>query len=247
MGIAILLIVLSDILLSYLNLKNQRQKNLPEKIVLVGKTTKIAILFKDYVIRQLIIVCLIGNVIWPNSELWLKIDLPLGIKFAGLLLALAALALRQWSYRELNSNWSPRVSYPDFLVTTGPYRFVRHPIYLSYLFMARAAILATGSITLFLSGLFFFATDKIRANAEEKILAEKFGWEYLVYVSKVGRFIPLKIASFSVGVMVSVVLLGFIVGSIDEIYLMFTGKSFTFIPTATTVSYCLNKISSLFF
>ena len=54
------------------------------------------------------------------------------LALCGCLLALAGAALVLWSRAELGSAWSlvPTADQGTGLVTTGPYRFVRHPIYL---------------------------------------------------------------------------------------------------------------------
>ncbi|MDP2586354.1 MAG: isoprenylcysteine carboxylmethyltransferase family protein [Candidatus Komeilibacteria bacterium] len=187
MDIAILVIVLLDILLSYHKLK--ATKVLP--VATLSRTIKAALLVKNYIIRQLIIVCLIGNAFWPEVPLWLKLDLPMAIKTTGLILALSALALRQWAYSELKENWSHLIACPDKLILSGPYRFVRHPIYSSYLLMAIAGVLATGSVTLLLLGVIFFALDNLRAREEEKILSDKFGDQYRLYALNTGRYFPL--------------------------------------------------------
>lgn len=195
---------------------------------------------KDYLIRQLIIVCLLVNVVWPKAGLLLKVDLPIAIQLLGVALALAALALRQWAYAELKDNWSNKVACPNTLTTTGPYRYVRHPVYVSYLFMAMAAFLATGSITLFLLGVAFFAADKIRAAEEEKLLAEKFDQRWLDHTAKVGRFVPLPIVHFAQGATLLLILLCWIIGAVDETYAILAGKSFTIGPFAQAMDYLSN-------
>ncbi|MCJ7717178.1 MAG: isoprenylcysteine carboxylmethyltransferase family protein [Anaerolineales bacterium] len=76
------------------------------------------------------------------------------------------------------------------LITTGAYRFIRHPLYGSLLlfgvggFLKRPTLLGTGLMgTLFL-GVF------LTAQIEEKHNLERFGEEYLEYSEKTKRFIP---------------------------------------------------------
>jgi protein-S-isoprenylcysteine O-methyltransferase Ste14 len=72
----------------------------------------------------------------------------LSLALGGCLLALAGAALVLWSRAELGSAWSfvPLADQATGLVTTGPYRFVRHPIYLglSMLAMGGPSPSATG-------------------------------------------------------------------------------------------------------
>src|SRR5262249_57812246 len=76
----------------------------------------------------------------------------------GCLLAVAGSALVIRSRRELGSAWSlvPTAGQGTGLVTTGPYRLVRHPIYLGLVLVAAGEALAFGSwpaLIIVLSGI----------------------------------------------------------------------------------------------
>ena len=76
------------------------------------------------------------------------------------------------------------------LVTTGIYRYIRHPMYSSLLFLAWGALLKSVSITtLVLAGvatLSLLAT----AKAEEEENVARFGQAYEVYMKRTHRFVP---------------------------------------------------------
>jgi protein-S-isoprenylcysteine O-methyltransferase Ste14 len=77
------------------------------------------------------------------------------------------------------------------LVTTGPYRFVRHPIYLGLSLLAMGEALAFSSWPAVV--LVFFAivpTFAWRARAEEKLLSRTFGERYAVYRQRTKMIIP---------------------------------------------------------
>jgi protein-S-isoprenylcysteine O-methyltransferase Ste14 len=80
----------------------------------------------------------------------------------------------------------------NHLVTYGPYRFIRHPIYSSYLFALFAALVFCpqyGTVVCFLYGL--FVLNKTAADEERRLSAsEQFGTEYTEYVKGSGRFLP---------------------------------------------------------
>ncbi len=80
----------------------------------------------------------------------------------------------------------------EFLITRGPYRFCRHPQYLSFLIMILGLDLMFGSLL----GIMFTITLSIpsvvyRAKIEDKLLQDKFGKEWENYADKVG-FLFLK-------------------------------------------------------
>jgi protein-S-isoprenylcysteine O-methyltransferase Ste14 len=76
------------------------------------------------------------------------------------------------------------------VVTSGAFRYVRHPIYLGSLLFYLALSLATLSLLscALLIGICFFY-DYI-ARYEERLLVERFGEEYRSYLAKTGKWIP---------------------------------------------------------
>jgi protein-S-isoprenylcysteine O-methyltransferase Ste14 len=77
------------------------------------------------------------------------------------------------------------------LITAGPYRVVRHPIYTSML----CTLCGTGFLLtpwwLFIpSILFFIAGTEVRVQIEEKLLASHFGEQFLEFKRRVPAYIP---------------------------------------------------------
>lgn len=117
--------------------------------------------------------------------------LPLAL--SGCLLALAGTTLVLRSRAELGPAWSlaPKADQSIGLVTTGPYRFVRHPIYLGLALFAVGEALAFGSwpaLMIVLSGI--VPTFAWRARVEEKLLSRRFGERYTVYRQRTRMIIP---------------------------------------------------------
>lgn len=112
---------------------------------------------------------------------------------AGSLLAVAAVALVLRSRAELGRAWSfvPKADQGTGLVTTGPYRLVRHPMYLGFAVLVMGQALAFGSwlaLVIVLSGI--VPTFAWRAHAEEKLLSRTFGARYAAYRERSRMIIP---------------------------------------------------------
>lgn len=76
------------------------------------------------------------------------------------------------------------------LVTTGVYRYVRHPMYASLLFLAWGALLKSLSMsTLLLAGIATLALV-VTARREEAENLARFGQEYRDYMKETRRFVP---------------------------------------------------------
>ena len=101
------------------------------------------------------------------------------------------IALAIWARVILGRNWGmPTTQKEDpELVTTGPYRFVRHPIYSGILLGVLGTALATnliGLIVVALLGAYFYYS----ASVEEKNLTATFPTDYPAYRTRTKMLIP---------------------------------------------------------
>jgi protein-S-isoprenylcysteine O-methyltransferase Ste14 len=115
------------------------------------------------------------------------------LALTGCLLAVAGAALVLRSRIALGPAWSlaPKADDAKGVVTTGPYRLVRHPIYLGLSMLAAGTALAFASWPAFLVVLAgIVPTFAWRAAAEEKLLAGTFGERYARYRKQTKPIIP---------------------------------------------------------
>lgn len=78
------------------------------------------------------------------------------------------------------------------LVTSGPYRYVRHPVYASFTAIAAGTSLVFRSYLLMGLAVVWVAAVKWWVAAEEELLAspQGFGADYRAYTKRTGRFLP---------------------------------------------------------
>jgi|SRR5208337_3772609 len=111
---------------------------------------------------------------------------------AGIAITLLGLGFAVWARVHLGKNWSGSVTIKvdHRLVRTGPYRYVRNPIYTGILagFAGTALVIDRGWAIYGL--LILLAGFLIKIREEEKVLLEKFGEEYLRYKKEVKALIP---------------------------------------------------------
>jgi protein-S-isoprenylcysteine O-methyltransferase Ste14 len=108
-------------------------------------------------------------------------------------LALASGWLAAAAVRTLGKQWTyaARLVTDHELVTSGPYAFVRNPIYTSMLGMLIATGLATEHFIALLIALVLFSVGLvIRVRSEEKLLRSAFGAKFDDYSKKVPAVIP---------------------------------------------------------
>jgi protein-S-isoprenylcysteine O-methyltransferase Ste14 len=113
---------------------------------------------------------------------------------ASLLLFAAASTLAWTSTRALGRHWrlDAGLDADHELVQSGPYRVVRHPIYTSMfcMLLGTGLALATPLKLLLPSILLLVIGTEIRVRVEEKLLASRFGDQFLDYQRRVSAYIP---------------------------------------------------------
>ena len=76
------------------------------------------------------------------------------------------------------------------LITTGPYRFSRNPVYLAFLLLVLASALATGNVWIVLTlPIIMLLLIKRAIEPEEAHLRDRFGAQYELYKQKVRRWL----------------------------------------------------------
>jgi protein-S-isoprenylcysteine O-methyltransferase Ste14 len=110
----------------------------------------------------------------------------------GSIVAVVGLIGAIWARISLGREWSGYVTYKKEheLITRGPYRFVRHPIYSSILLMLIGTILYYGSILVFVIFFIAFIGFLWRTYKEEEIMTNLFKEKYQNYMKKTKRLIP---------------------------------------------------------
>jgi len=128
----------------------------------------------------------------PFWMAWSKVGLPEWVRWLGVGMGLLCTGLIYWLFSSIGSGISPTSATrkQHTLVTSGPYRWVRHPLYTvgSSLFIAFGMIADNWFIAAL--GVIAFIGMAIRTPQEEANLIEKFGDEYREYMKRTGRFLP---------------------------------------------------------
>jgi protein-S-isoprenylcysteine O-methyltransferase Ste14 len=132
-------------------------------------------------------------IFFPRALEWAAVPLPAWLRVFGCLLGIAALLWFVWIHRSLGSNLSARLRIKDrqVLVTDGPYRWIRHPMYSAFYLLHIAVFFLTANWFIgltWLAGLTIIIL--LRVKREEEMLLERFGDQYGFYMDRTGRFLP---------------------------------------------------------
>ena len=122
-----------------------------------------------------------------------KMNLPDWIRIIGIVIIFLGLIFFWWIHKTLGENWSPvlEIRKGHKLITKGPYKYVRHPMYtLFYVFAIGLLLLVSNWFV----GLFALSSWHllyvIRISSEEKMMLEQFGIEWGNYCRQTRKLIP---------------------------------------------------------
>ncbi len=111
-----------------------------------------------------------------------------GSAILGLVSSIVGYSVAIWALVYLRRSFALFVSVRQ-VVIKGPYRYVRHPIYLGYLFDVAGLLLLTGSIGMILLGAGFVVLLICRARMEEEMLGDADAG-YRRYILETGFLLP---------------------------------------------------------
>jgi len=79
---------------------------------------------------------------------------------------------------------------PDYVVNSGAYKYIRHPMYMAAILTYLGLAIATASLASLIMFVVIFIFYNYIASYEEKILENKFGKAYKEYMTRTGSWIP---------------------------------------------------------
>jgi 3-oxoadipate enol-lactonase len=129
----------------------------------------------------------------PRTMAWASFAAPEWIRWAGLMIGVAAVPMVYWVLRSLGRNVSETVltKSDHELVMSGPYQWVRHPLYTTgmALFLAMGLMQASWFV-LFLTVIAILLMRLVVIPREERELLARFGDCYRIYMGRTGRLLP---------------------------------------------------------
>jgi protein-S-isoprenylcysteine O-methyltransferase Ste14 len=134
----------------------------------------------------------IAYLIDPAWMAWSSVPLPVWLRWIGVGLGAAAGLLLVWTMRSIGLNLTDTVvtRKAHTLVVHGPYRWVRHPLYVAAILTVVAFSLAAANWFVPIAGSLAFALLVVRVKTEEALLVARFGDQYRAYMARTNRFWP---------------------------------------------------------
>ena len=163
-----------------------------------SRSVKIARSHKTPLETGLLVLAWIGffvPLIWVASPAFSFAEYPLrtGPLVAGVVCVVVGLWLFYRSHADLGTNWSITLEVREEhrLITEGVYRRLRHPMYSALVLYSVGQALVIPNWVAGPSNLLAFAVLlALRIRAEERMMGERFGDEYVTYSARTKRLIP---------------------------------------------------------
>jgi protein-S-isoprenylcysteine O-methyltransferase Ste14 len=132
--------------------------------------------------------CLLGLMLLLDRELGRIeiLDDPKPLRILGLVFIALWICWHSWAIKTIRGWWIG-----NRLCTTGPFRFVRHPMYAGGILLADLGVaLMLNSWIVLLWPILVYPIWSILVQKEKKMMESIFGEEYRKYASRTGRFMP---------------------------------------------------------
>ncbi len=114
------------------------------------------------------------------------------VKELGIFLTWSGIAVAIWARRSLGQYWSARVTVKvdHQLIQSGPYAYVRHPIYTGLLLATAGTALVVGEWRALVAVVLTLVAFSHKARKEEALLSSEFGDQYQEYRRHTGFLTP---------------------------------------------------------
>jgi protein-S-isoprenylcysteine O-methyltransferase Ste14 len=133
-----------------------------------------------------------GYLLFPASFHWSSFVLPAWLRWSGVVSGVLCSLLMYWTLSSLGKNLTDTVvtRAQATLVTCGPYRWVRHPFYVTAALLMASVTILTANWLIGATSLVVLALLAMRTPREEAMLIVRFGQQYRDYMARTGRFVP---------------------------------------------------------
>jgi len=164
------------------------KERLEDTVQAEGKTGAILLIGQGI---YLIIAVLLYLLLSPGPS-WFDLPIADWLRWLGVASGVLSLPFLAWVHYTLDKHWDISLSLrkDHVLVTGGPYRRIRHPMYTVHVVYFFAWVLVSACLLLLINYLLTILLITLRIPKEEQMLLERFGQEYRAYMNRTGRLLP---------------------------------------------------------
>jgi protein-S-isoprenylcysteine O-methyltransferase Ste14 len=137
-------------------------------------------------------VTFVAYLVNPGWMAWSVVAVAPWLRWAGVVPLSLGGCWMIWALHHIGENLTVSIDTKEehALITSGPYRWVRHPLYTGGMVESVGVCLVMANWFVAISAGLFWSLLAMRTPMEERNLVETFGDEYRQYMERVGRFVP---------------------------------------------------------
>jgi protein-S-isoprenylcysteine O-methyltransferase Ste14 len=130
--------------------------------------------------------------LFSSSFLLFQMPFPSWLRWIGVGLGLLSVPFLAWVHYVLDKGWSVtlKLQAEHKLVTSGPYKRIRHPMYTVHIVYFLSWVLVSANLLFLIYYVLAILLIMLRIPKEERMMLEKFGEEYRAYMKRTGRLLP---------------------------------------------------------
>ncbi|UQD50993.1 isoprenylcysteine carboxylmethyltransferase family protein [Bacillus methanolicus] len=115
------------------------------------------------------------------------------VDFVGLIIVFVGLMFSIWAKLVLGKNWSGAIQKVEKqeLVKSGPYKYIRHPIYTGIIVGLIGSLIINRNFSSLFAVIIVTVLYIVKVNKEQKFLIKEFGEQYTEYIKKSWALFPL--------------------------------------------------------
>jgi protein-S-isoprenylcysteine O-methyltransferase Ste14 len=139
-----------------------------------------------------IVISLILYLFFSSSIILSQIPFPVWLRWFGVALGFLSVPFLVWVHYVLDRSWSVtlKLQTNHKLLTSGPYRRIRHPMYAVLIVYMLSWVLISANLLFLVYYILSVFLIVVRIPKEERMMLEKFGEEYRVYMKRTGMLLP---------------------------------------------------------
>jgi len=150
------------------------------------------VIFRIVVVYAMILFIVLWSLLPFLLPIWTQFIVPNGIRWTGVGICIVMTFALLWVGHHLDRQVSGtlEIKAGHSLVTSGLYKYIRHPMYLVYFIFNLGLLLISVNLVLLIIIVLGMVVMIVRLPTEEKMLIDQFGEEYRKYMRHTGRLLP---------------------------------------------------------